>query len=135
MKKFMSLAMVAVIALAYTAGCSAPQMLTRSEAPLKVDYQIRYSDSTALEVMLLMITPNISTVNEKTLHRLDEAVEQVSRELPKSSILERQDEFRDRLQLTFAEKAPEVGPVRLVIVGFNESQWDVPSSGEMLSVR
>ncbi len=135
MKKIMHFVLLAAIAAVFSVGCSASMQMTHNEAPIKLDYQIRYSDATALDVVLLMIAPDAPAVNGKTLAKLDEAVSEVSRQVPKSQIIAHQDLFRDKLQQAFTTSAPEIGPLHLVIVGFNESQWQVMDEEQMMTLR
>ncbi len=116
-----AIALVIMAGFLLMAGCSTQIATTRPAAePMRLHYDINYVDNTAVSVELLVIAPE--AVSRTSIARdLDETVNRVARDLPKSKLLGRQDVFRTALNSTFAEVSRQADRVRLVVLGVTPS--------------
>jgi uncharacterized protein YceK len=102
-------------------GCSTQVAMTRPDSePMRLHYDINYVDNTAVSVDLMVIAPEtVSRV--KIARELDETVNLVVRDLPKSELLGQQDTFLTTLSNTFAKVSRHAENICLVVLGVNSS--------------
>ena len=122
-------ALVVVAGFLLMTGCSSQVAITRPAAePMQLHYDINYVDNTAVSVDLMVFAPETIS-RAKIAHDLDETVNQVVRDLPKSKLLNQQDSFRSALSNTFASVSRHAKSVRLVVLGV------VPSGPTTVAMR
>jgi len=90
--------------LALGTGCAGTSQVAQRDSaaePLQLSYDIQYVDHSAIGVELMVMSPELP-IRQGVIERgLDDAMRQVARNLPKSSILAQQAGFRDALNSSF----------------------------------
>ena len=121
MVRKMATVLVIVAGFLLMTGCSSQVAMTRPAAePMQLHYDINYVDNSAVSVDLMVIAPE-TVSRTRIAHDMDETVNRVVRDLPKSKLLNQQDSFRSALSNTFAAVSSHARSVRLVVLGVSPS--------------
>ncbi|MCB2199424.1 hypothetical protein KQI63_08470 [bacterium] len=125
---------LSALLMALSMGCAGTlqQASTDEAGPLELHYDIQYVDNTAIGIEVLVMSPELPFKIESFERGMDRAFEQVAYRLPKSTILERQADFRDVLAATFKAETG-IDEASLFLMNIYQTTWD--ERGTVLTLK